>query len=80
MTDDTVGSPSERLQIGQAVEVRRGSLEGMKGLLIGFSPNGNCKIEVDTLSGVTLVINTAAVAARTRLVQTMSLPTPAAAV
>ena len=65
MTDGTEALHVECLQVRQAVEVRRGSLAGIVGVLIGFSPNRNCRIQLDTLErGVTLIIDPAAVGAR----------------
>jgi hypothetical protein len=65
MTHGAASPQFERLQVGQAVEVRRGSLAGIVGLLIGYSPNRNCQIQLDTLErGVTLIIDPAAVGAR----------------
>ncbi len=63
MRDGTTGLQFERLQVGQAVEVRRGSLAGVVGLFSGFSPNHKCIIQLDTLPGVTLIIDPAAVGA-----------------
>jgi hypothetical protein len=50
--------------VGQAVEVKRGMLAGISGVLIGFSSDQNCLIELDMVQrGVVLVINRAAVRA-----------------
>ena len=51
-----------RLQMGQVVEVRYSELAGISGMLVGFSSNQNCLIELDTVQrGVILVIDPAAV-------------------
>jgi len=50
------------LHVGQAVEVRRGTLAGMSGVLIGFKRDHNCMIELDVAQrGVVLIIAAAAV-------------------
>jgi hypothetical protein len=53
------------LHLGQAVQVEHGLLKGIIGLLISFSANRNCRIELDTPTrGVVLVIDPAAVRPR----------------
>ena len=53
------------LQVGQAVEVKRGALAGMSGVLIGFSRGHHCRIELDVVQrGVMLVIDRTAVRKR----------------
>jgi hypothetical protein len=50
------------LQVGQVVEVKRGALAGISGVLIGFSSDQNCLIELNIVQrGVALIIDRAAV-------------------
>jgi hypothetical protein len=57
--------PAQSLQAGQAVAVGRGVLKGMRGVLVGFSRDHNCLIELDVAQrGVLLVVPPAAVKAR----------------
>lgn len=52
------------LQVGQIVEVKHGALAGISGVLIGFSSDNNCLIELPIVQqGVVLVIDRAAVKA-----------------
>jgi len=54
----------QELQVGQAVEVQHGALAGISGVLIGFSSDQNCLIELNIVQrGVVLVIGRAAVTA-----------------
>ena len=53
------------LEVGRPVEVLHGSLAGMSGVLIGFTPERTCQIELDTVEpGVLLLIAPEAVRAR----------------
>ena len=50
------------LSVGQAVEVARGALAGVRGVLVGFSHTQQCRIELDVAQrGVLLVIGPEAV-------------------
>jgi len=61
----TTGRHVHSLRVGQKVEVRRGTLAGFSGVLIGFSPDRNCRIQLDTVErGVVLVIDPAAIRVR----------------
>jgi len=54
----------QQLQVGQVIEVQRGALAGISGVLIGFSSDHNCLIELPIVQqGVMLVIDRAAVKA-----------------
>ncbi len=37
----------ESLPVGQAVEIRRGALRRMTGVIVGFGRNGNCLVALD---------------------------------
>ena len=53
-----------RFVVGQAVEVKQGVLAGISGVLIGFSSEHHCLIELNIVQrGVVLVIDRAAVKA-----------------
>lgn len=53
------------LEVGRAVELQRGKLSGMSGVLIGFRGDHGCLIELDHVPrGVLLIIDAAAVKAR----------------
>jgi transcription antitermination factor NusG len=54
-----------RFQVGQRVEVNRGPLAGLSGVLIGLRSGHRCLIELDvTPRGVVLLIDSAAVTKR----------------
>jgi len=54
----------QELRVGQAVEVKYGVLAGIDGVLIGFSTDHHCLIELNIIQqGVVLVIDSAAVKA-----------------
>jgi hypothetical protein len=73
MKTPTIGLGVQDLQVGQAVEVERGALLGIGGALLGFSPEGNCRIKLDLVqSGVVLIINPAAVRPRPLIEATIS--------
>lgn len=53
------------LEVGRSVELERGELTGMSGVLIGFRGEHRCLIELDDVPpGVVLIIDAAAVKAR----------------
>jgi hypothetical protein len=53
------------LEVGRAVELQRGKLTGMSGVLLGFRGERRCLIELDDVPrGVLLIIDAAAVKAR----------------
>jgi hypothetical protein len=55
------------LEVGRPVELKRGALAGMSGLLIGFRSERRCLIELDVAQrGVFLSIDCAAVKERPR--------------
>jgi hypothetical protein len=58
MKRDLTDFPCFGLRVGQAVDVHHGPLAGVTGVLIGYSPGQNCRIELDTAQrGVLLVID-----------------------
>jgi hypothetical protein len=64
-TKSRVGFPRPGLTVGQAVEVNRGSLAELTGVLIGFERGQNCIIQLHVApEGVVLVIDAAAVQQR----------------
>jgi len=59
------GSSSRGLQVGQLVEVKRGALRQMTGVVIGFSQNRNCRVKLNAVQpGVELIIDPAALSLR----------------
>jgi len=53
---------AEPLVVGQNVEIRRGLLQGLSGVLVSFGRDGNCLIELDGMnSGILLSIAAASV-------------------
>lgn len=50
------------LRLDQAVELQRGALTGMSGVLVGFRGDRRCQIELDDVpQGVFLIVDCAAV-------------------
>jgi hypothetical protein len=55
---DSASGDHHGLRVGQAVQVHHGTLAGITGVLIGYSPDHNCRITLDTVhQGVLLVID-----------------------
>ncbi len=73
MKAPTIGLGVQGLQVGQSVEVERGALIGVSGVLTGFNLAGNCRVELDTVQrGVVLIINPTAVRALPLVAATVS--------